>query len=76
MQNFKVRVVGNIDGDSEGAFGKVGSILSVEDGELWDNDGFGWSNDGKYFHSIWEVNNYFSNAFPYSTVFELVEEGE
>lgn len=74
--NFKIKVVENIGSDSRVIFGDIGSIRAVTDGVLYDNDGFGWSNNGALFHNIEEVNAYFEDEDEYQTVFELAEEQE
>jgi len=74
--NFKIRVAENIGSDSCELFGCPGTVLEVKDGILQDNDEFEWTNAGKLFHSLEEINIYFMDEDEYQTRFEMAEEKE
>ena len=75
--NFKARVKSNIGGSSASYFGRVGNVLEVQNGILFDLDGFKWDNDGKYFNSFKELEEYFLKRVDLAkTEFELAEDIE
>lgn len=74
--NFKVRVKKNIGKHSREHFGKLGTILEVKDGVLYDINGDDWKSYCVGFTSVEEINNEFNLGFSYDTEFELVEEDE
>jgi hypothetical protein len=76
MMNFKIRVVENIGGDSQAAFGPPGTVLEIKDGTFTDLEGYEWDNKSLLYEDISDIISHFSNQYPgwYSTAFELVEE--
>lgn len=73
--NFKARVKSNIGGSSASYFGRVGNVLEVQNGILFDLESFKWDNDSKYFKSFEELYDYFLNRVDSAkTEFELVED--
>lgn len=75
--NFKIRVVENIGEDSIKSFGVPGTVHNVCYGKIVGDDDSSWTNDGKYYENIQEVNNHLGNRYrveEWQTLFELVEE--
>ena len=73
--NFKIRVVENIGDCSVDAFGSIGTVFEVKNGVFKDKEGFPWTNDGKLYKSVEDINNQINKEdCSFRTRFELVKE--
>ena len=74
INSFKIKIKEILNRGGEDCFGKVGNVFKIKDGKFFDLDGYKWSNDGKGFENIEQVNDYFGENKDFGAKFELVEE--